>query len=189
MRPHSSSMNPALKSHQRFSSAARHCLGAQSAPRRISPCCFPSLAFPTWALLLRQERQPWVGKVCLFPAALVRCLPGSGMGFSMRKLWSPHLGVAKLCWQTLHLSAAVCQLLWGSIGSLRRSSPWAHRSPCHLWSHHPSTIVTIILTPPAPITLTHWSTSSQQPPAPVPTTPVPQISSTTSLQGTRSCSP
>lgn len=50
-----------------------------------------------------------MGEVCLFLAALVRCLPGAGMGFSMRKLWSPHLGVAKLCWKTPHLGVAVCQ--------------------------------------------------------------------------------
>lgn len=54
-----------------------------------------------------------MGEHYFFLAALVRYLPGSGMGFSMRKLWTPHLDVAKFCWQTPHLGTAVCQPVVG----------------------------------------------------------------------------
>lgn len=70
-----------------------------------------------------------MGEICLFLAALVRGLPGTGMGFSMRKLWSPHLGVAKLSGKHPTFVLLCISLLWASTGSLRCSSPWTHRSP------------------------------------------------------------
>lgn len=115
-------MNPAFTSHRRLSSSTAGAprgtnlpgttrLTHFSAPRKISACFFPGLALPTRALRMAvgQGGQCRVGEVRLLLASVARCPPGSRMGLSMRKLWSPHLAAAKLCCQTPHLSAAVRQ--------------------------------------------------------------------------------